>query len=139
MKKMQKRPLLAGLAAFIVMFVLGGVWNAVIMAGFYAANAPSNARAPQDQSFLWIGIGYLLLAAFMTFLYAQSFQNKPSAGESMQFGALFGLIATLPLYAILYAIWDISITHVIVDSLYHGVEAAIGALVLGAVMFTRKK
>lgn len=136
---MKKRPLLAGLAAFVVMFVMSGVWNAVIMVGFYAANAPANARAPEDQSMLWIGVGYALLVAFMTFLYAQSFKAKPAVAESIQFGSLFGLIATLPLYVILYAIWDISLTHVIVDSLYHAVEASIGAVVLGAVMFPRGK
>lgn len=135
---MKKRPLLAGLAAFVVMFVLGGLWNTVLMAGFYAANAPANARSPQEQSMLWLLIGYALLAAFLTFLYAQSFQAKPSTGESAQFGALFGLIATLPLYAILYAIWDISLAHIAVDSIYHAVEAAIGAIVLGAVMFRKK-
>lgn len=120
------------------MFILSGLWNTVIMAGFYAANAPANARPPQEQSMLWIAIGYALLAAFMTFLYAQSFQAKPSVGESMQFGSLFGFIATLPLYAILYAIWDFSLTHAIVDSVYHAVEAAIGAVVLGALMFRKK-
>jgi hypothetical protein len=136
---MKKRPLLAGLAAFVVMFLLGGLWNTVIMAGFYAANAPANARPPEEQSFLWIGVGYLLLAAFMTFLYAQSFQKKPSVEESVQFGSLFGLIATLPLYVILFAIWDFSLTHLAVDSLYHAVEASIGAVVLGVVMFPRSK
>lgn len=136
---MKKRPLLAGLAAFIVMFVLGGLWNTMIMAGFYAANAPINARPPQEQSIMWLAIGYALLAAFLTFLYAQSFQAKPSSAESLQFGTLFGLIATLPLYAILYAVWDFSLAHIAVDSVYHAVEAAIGALVLGAVMFPRKK
>lgn len=135
---MKKRPLLAGLAAFITMFVLGGLWNTVLMAGFYAANAPANARPLQEQSMLWIAIGYALLAAFMTFLYAQSYQAKPSIGESAQFGSLFGLIATLPLYAILYAIWDFSLAHIAVDSVYHAVEAAIGAIVLGAVMFRKK-
>ena len=73
----------------------------------------------------------------MTFLYTQSFTKRPAWGASFQFGGLFGLIATLPLYLILYAIWDFSLAHLLVDSVWHLVEQGVGAMVLGAVLFAR--
>lgn len=133
-----KRIVLAGLAAFVVMFVLGGLWNAVLMAGFYQRHAPSNARPPAETSLLFIVLGYALLVVFMTFLLAQSFKERPSMLESFQFGASFGVIATLPIYLILYSIWNISLTMLLVDSAWHLVQEGIGAIVLGLTMFPKR-
>ena len=133
-----KRIVLAGLAAFVVMFVLGGLWNAVLMAGFYARHAPGNARPPAETSLLFIVLGYVLLVVFMTFLLAQSFKARTSVLESFQFGSLFGVIATLPLYLILYSIWNISLTMLLVDAGWHLMQEGIGAVVLGLTMFPRR-
>jgi hypothetical protein len=46
------RVVLSGLAAFVTMFVAGGIWNAVLMASFYAERAPAIARPPEQQSML---------------------------------------------------------------------------------------
>jgi hypothetical protein len=132
-----RRVVLAGVISFLVMFILGGLWNAVIMAGFYADNAPANARPPDETSLTPILLGYGLLALFMTFLFAQSFRERPTIAESIQFGALFGIIATLPLYLILYSVWDISLSYLLVDSFWHLVEESIGAVVLGSIIFPR--
>lgn len=133
-----KRFLLSGFVAFVVMFILGGLWNAVLMAGFYERHAPSNVRRPEDTSLLFVIIGYMLLVAFMTFLFAQSFKARPSVLESFQFGALFGVIATLPIYLILYAIWNVSLTMMLVDAGWHLVQEGIGAVVLGRTLFSAK-
>lgn len=133
-----KRILLSGGAAFVVMFVLGGLWNAVLMTNFYERHAPANVRRPEDTSLLFVVIGYALLAAFMTFLFAQSFKRRPSALESFQFGALFGVIATLPVYLILYAIWNVSLTMMLVDSAWHLAQEGMGGLILGLTMFSAK-
>ncbi len=131
-----KRILLAGSAAFVVMFILGGLWNAVLMVHFYERHAPANARRPEEASLLFVVIGYVLLAAFMTFLFAQSFKQRPSVPESFQFGALFGVIATLPIYLILYAIWNVSLTLMLVDSAWHLVQEGVGGVILGLTMFS---
>ncbi|MGE0133403.1 MAG: DUF2177 family protein [Blastocatellales bacterium] len=133
-----KRILLGSIAAFVVMFILGGLWNAVLMTSFYERHAPSNARPPAETSLLFVVLGYVLLVAFMTFLLAQSFRTRPSVLESFQFGALFGVIATLPIYLILYAIWNVSLTMLLVDSGWHLVQEGIGAVVLGLTMFSPK-
>lgn len=126
---------LSGLACYIVIFVLGGAWNALAMPDFYAANAPASARAPEEQSLLAIALGYLAITVFMTFLFSQSFKSAPGAAAGFQFGALFGLIATLPLYLILYGVWDISLSYILVDSGWHLAEEGIGGIVLALTMY----
>lgn len=59
-----QRIILAAAAAFLTMFILGGMWNAVVMGGFYANQAPANARLPEEQSCLALLVGYLLLTFF---------------------------------------------------------------------------
>jgi hypothetical protein len=134
-----KRILLGSLAAFVVMFILGGLWNAVLMTSFYERHAPANARPPAETSLLFVVLGYVLLVAFMTFLFAQSFKTRPSVLESFQFGALFGVIATLPIYLILYAIWNVSLTMMLVVAGWHLVQEGIGALVLGLTIFPKRE
>lgn len=131
-----KRILLAGIAAFVVMFVLGGLWNAVLMTGFYEHHAPTNARPPAETSLLFVILGYVLLVVFMTFLFAQSFRQRPSVLASFQFGALFGIIATLPIYLILYAIWNVSLPMMLVDAGWHLVQEGVGGVILGLTMFS---
>ena len=80
-----------------------------------------------------------LLVALMAFLFAQSFKERPSLLASFQFGALFGVIATLPIYLILYAIWNISLTMLLVDSGWHLVQEGVGAVVLGWTIFPARK
>lgn len=131
------RILLSGLASVVAMFSAGGLWNAVLMSGFYASHAPGNARPPEAQSFLFLICGYLVLGAFMTFLFSQSFSTRPSVLEGLQFGALFGLIASLPLYLILHAIWDFQLSWVLVDSAWHMAEEGIGGITLALTMFPK--
>lgn len=133
------RVFLSGLAAFGVMFVSGGLWSAVLMTSFYAGHAPTNARAPEEQSMLFLLLAYALLASFMTFLFSQSFKERPPMAGGLQFGALFGVIATLPLYLILYAVWDFPLSHALVDSAWHLVEEGLGGATLALTMFPRAK
>jgi len=132
------RVVFSGLASFLTMFVAGGIWNAVVMKGYYSNHAPAIARAPEAQSMGWLLVAYLLLATFMTFLFSQSSRSRATAAEGFQFGALFGVIATLPLYLILFAVWDISLPFVLVDSGWHLVEEGLGGLVLALTLFRRQ-
>ncbi len=131
------RILLSGLLSVVAMFTAGGLWNAVLMTGFYASRAPGIARPPEAQSFLFLILGYVVLGAFMTFLFSQSFRSRPSVVEGFQFGALFGLIATLPLYLILHAIWDFQLSWALVDSAWHLFEEGLGGITLALTMFPK--
>ena len=132
------RLFLSGLASFVTMFVAGGIWNGVAMKGFYASHAPAISRPPEEQSLAWLLVAYALLATLMTFLFSQSFRSRATLVEGFQFGALFGVIAVLPLYLILFAVWDFPLQLVFVDSGWHLFEQGLGGIVLALTMFGRR-
>ena len=136
---MKKKITKAFITCFISMFVLGGIWNALIMEGFYISHSPSNLLAPEEFSLPFIALGYLVLTAIMTLIVVQNFDQNPKFVGGFMFGATFGLAATLPLYLILYGRWEISMAYILVDSAWHLVEQGIGGAVLCSIIYSKNK
>ncbi|WP_298760479.1 DUF2177 family protein [uncultured Psychroserpens sp.] len=134
-----KKNLLAFLISFIVMFILGGLWNAIIMNDFYINNSPTIVRPEEDFNLPIIALGYLILSAIMTLIVVKSFNENPKFIRGFIFGATFGLAATLPLYLILWGRWDFPLVYGLVDTLWHLMEQGIGAVVLCKVIYSNKK
>jgi hypothetical protein len=110
----------------LLMFALGGFWNSGLMGKYFAAHAPAIARPPAEVRLGFIVVAYGLLTALMAFLFLRSFPEKPGVLAGFQFGALFGLIMTLPAYLLIYAAWDVAIGALLVDALWHGFEQGVG-------------
>lgn len=130
-----KKTLIAFSACFISMFVLGGLWNGLIMSDFYVSNAPSIIRPPEEFNLAVIAVGYLALTAIMTFITVVNMSENPRFVGGFLFGATFGLAATLPLYLILYGRWDFSFTYAVVDTGWHFIEQGIGGWILTNLYF----
>ncbi|MBO6524955.1 MAG: hypothetical protein JJ971_14070 [Balneolaceae bacterium] len=124
------RAFLGFIGALVLMFSLGGIWNAVLMQDFYLAYSPTNILPPEDFSITSIALGYIVLTAIMTFIVVQNFNENPKFVGGFMFGGTFGLAATLPLYLILYGRWDISLTYILVDSAWHVFEQGLGGALL---------
>jgi hypothetical protein len=118
----------------LVMFTLGGLWNSVLLAKFFAGHAPIIARPPAEVRLGIIVAAYGLLTAFMAFLFTQSFPQKPGSLAGFQFGSLFGVIMTLPVYLLLYAVWNVSLSALLVDVLWHGLEQGVGGILMAALL-----
>ncbi len=121
--------------AFLVMFTLGGVWNALILEDFYISNSPAILRLPEGFNLGVIALGYFVLALIMGFISAVNMGENPKFVGGFLFGATFGLAATLPLYLILYGRWDFSLSYALVDTAWHFVEQGIGGVVLTSLYF----
>ena len=131
------RKLLFFVVPAVVMFLLGGLWNALLLHRIIPSHAPAIARTPADVKFGVILLAYLVLTAFMAFLFTQSFPQKPGSLAGFQFGSLFGVIMTLPVYLLIYAVWDVSLGALLVDALWHGVEQGAGGVVMAALLVPR--
>jgi hypothetical protein len=118
----------------VVMFILGGLWNSLLLPKFFASHAPAIARAPADVRLGMIMLAYVLLAGFMTFLFTQSFRQRPGTLAGFQFGSLFGVIMTLPVYLLLFAVWDVSVGPMLVDALWHGFEQGVGGVLMAVLL-----
>jgi hypothetical protein len=116
------------------MFALGGLWNSVILSRIFAGHAPVIARLPGDVRLGVIVAAYLLLTAFMAFLFTQSFHHKPGSLAGFQFGSLFGVIMTLPVYLLIFAVWDVALAPLLIDALWHGGEQGVGGVVMAALL-----
>lgn len=132
------RKIWSSAACFLTIFLLGGLWYAGLMGGIYALHAPVIARPPEDQSMALLVIGDALLAALMSRLFWLRFKGRPTIAEGARFGAFFGVIATLPLYLLLYAIWIVPLQWIVIDSAWHAIQEAAGGIVLTLTMFPRR-
>ncbi len=130
-----KAILIATVIAFIIMFTLGGVWNALILEDFYISNSPEILRPAEEFNLGIIALGYLILTLIMAFIVMVNMGENPQFVGGFMFGATFGLAATLPLYLILYGRWDFSLNYALVDTGWHFVEQGIGGFIMTAIYF----
>lgn len=134
-----KAILIALSISFVAMFTCGGVWNALIMEGFYISHSPEILRPASDFNLGVIALGYFILTLIMAFIVSVNMGENPKFIGGFMFGATFGLAATLPLYLILYGRWDFSLSYALVDTGWHFIEQGIGGFVLTAVYFKLHK
>lgn len=130
-----KAILIATAVAFVVMFTLGGVWNALILEDFYLNNSPEILRPETDFNLGLIALGYFVLTIIMAFIVMVNMGENPKFVGGFMFGATFGLAATLPLYLILFGRWDFSLNYALVDTAWHFVEQGVGGFILTALYF----
>lgn len=129
-----KKWFFAGLAGFVVMFLLSGLWYMVIMAGFYQTQGAAVNR--EQFNFLFIVLGYLVMAFLMSYIYPIGYKGGPPAKEGLRFGVLIGLLVWLSSNLILYGVYNVTLPVTLVDSIWHVVEEGIGGIVIAFVYGT---
>jgi hypothetical protein len=118
---------------FGAMFTLGGVWNSVLFAGYYTKHAPIITRPAVELKMSFLLAGYVVAVACMAFLFSQSFKARVGVLEGFQFGALFGLIMTLPAYLLMHAGWDVNLGILLADSAWQTFEKGLGGVVMALI------
>ena len=126
-----KKMLLALFAGFIVMFLLAGLWHAVIMEDFYKAHATSNTLAEPNMQF--IALGYFILALILAYIYPFGYKGGSPVIEGLKFGMVMGLLWIFPFSTVLFGIMESSGTLFAVDVVWHIVEEGIGGIAIGLV------
>ncbi len=129
-----RKLLIAALAAFVVMFLLGYLWHVVLMADFYQSNSGEVAVDRQTPMLFYIGLGYLSLSLVMAYIYPKGAEGDSHIMDGIKFGAIMGFLWIVPLSSVLYGATIItSKTLVFGDGLYHIVEGAIGGALIAMV------
>ena len=129
-----KKWFLAGLVGFVVMFILSGLWYMLIMDAFYREQAGALMR--EEYNFIFIVLGYLVMAFLMSFIYPIGYKGGSPAKEGLRFGVLIGLLVWLSSNLILYGAHNMTLSATLVDSGWHVVEEGIGGLVIALVYGT---
>ena len=131
-----KKFLWASVAGTVVMFLLSGLWHAVILKGFYAAQFGATAR-PEPVVFFSF-LGYLSLAVLMSLVFPAGYKGGSAVKVGFRFGLLMGLLSHLPFSLVFYAnTTSYTLNHVLTDSVWHIVEQGIGGIVI-ALIYARK-
>jgi uncharacterized membrane protein len=129
-----KKWFLAGLVGFVVMFILSGLWYMLIMDAFYREQVGALMR--EQYNFIFIVLGYLVMAFLMSYIYPIGYKGGSPAKEGLRFGVLIGLLVWLSSNLILYGAHNMTLSATLVDSGWHVVEEGIGGLVIALVYGT---
>ena len=122
---------LGALAAFVVGFLLSGLWHVLLMADFYESNAVGAMREPP--LFWAIGLGYLVVGLIMAYMYPKGYEGGSPIAEGLKFGAVIGLLWWFPTHLVLYGALDGPFSIVLVDGAWHLVEEGLAGIALGLV------
>ena len=117
------------LGAWILMFGLSGSWHSFIMADFYSSFLEEAART--EPNLVVVAVGYLTVVLLMAWMYPHGYSGGSPLAEGARFGAVMGLIWILPLSLVLAGLYDLSMTEVAIDSVWHVVEGTVGGSVIG--------
>ncbi len=117
--------------AFIVMFILGGLWHAVLMVDFYKELLTPESREPHQIQF--IASGVFLLALSMAYLYPKGYRGGSPIKEGLVFGVIMGLIWIIPHGLVMHGMTATSGKLLLVDGLWHLFEQGMGGIVIASV------
>lgn len=126
----------ATLAGFAVMFILSAIWYSGVMADYYeeAMAGVYNANAILDEpNLVFIAIGYLFYAFIMAYMFPIGYKGGSAVSEGLKFGAIIGVLITVPLTFINMGLLSASAGPALVDAIYQIVEKAIGGIVIAKV------
>lgn len=131
-----KSNLLATLAGFAVMFLLGyAIWG-VATADFFAGHTINNVMKDQPDM-LMIAISNLIAVFALSSIYGKWARGHHSAKEGFRFGAWIGVFAGLGLGLLWYATSDIfdmtgQLVNGVIEIVFYGIIGAVIALVYKA-------
>ena len=128
------RPILAVLISALAMFGLAGLFTGVLARSFIASNVDPSLLRPTPNLPL-IFLGYLLLAAVMTFLYrrfALPTSNPALAGFKM--GLLTSVAWLMPYSLVLFGVYRFPYLALPLDFAWAVVEQGIGGILVGLIL-----
>lgn len=131
-----KQNLLATLAGFAVMFLLGyAIWG-VATVDFYESHTLANImKDPPDM--LFIALGNLIAAFALSSLYGKWARGVHSFSEGFQFGAWIGIFVGLGMGLLWYGTSEIMdmtahLVEAVLDIAFYGIIGAVIAIVYKA-------
>src|SRR3989339_1867126 len=133
----KKKIIFAVFAAFVVMFVLSGLWHMVILGDFYTSNDVALART--EVNMLPVVLGVFILTFLMAVIYPSVYKGGSPLKEGFRFGAVIGIIWALPMQLVFHGIWNYPLSGVLVDSAWHIVEHGLGGIVIAYIFGTGKQ
>ena len=131
-----KKLVYAALAGFAVMFILSGIWYNAVMGDYYKDVMKDVYRADailDPPNMVFITLGILIYALIMAYMFPIGYKGGSAVSEGLKFGAVIGVLITVPMTFIKMGLMSASATPEILDAIYQIVEKSIGGIVIAMV------
>lgn len=131
-----KQNLLATLAGFVVMFLLGyAIWGFATVDFFEAHTITNVMKDPPSMAF--IALGNLIGVFALSSLYGKWARGVHSAGQGFEFGAWIGIFVGLGMGLLWYGtseLMDLTahVVEAVIDLIFYGIIGVVIALVYKA-------
>ena len=126
-----KRLVLAWLAGFVTMMVLGGLFHQVLAKDILME--PLARFDPKMPGPGHIAVMVLVVTLIMAYWFPKGYQGGHPAVEGFRFGALVGVILALPLNVVFMGLFDLPPTAAFFDVPWHLIEQGVTGAVIGMV------
>ena len=126
----------ATLAGFAVMFILSGIWYNALMGKYYDEAMKGVYKAStilEEPNMVFITLGILIYAFIMAYMFPIGYKGGSAVSEGLKFGAIIGVLITVPMTFIHMGLMSVSAGPALVDAIYQIVEKAIGGIVIAKV------
>jgi len=115
----------AGFVSAFVMWIVAGIAHEVIFERFFADQTHESHKGPAA-----IFVAYCILALLMTYFYSIFPRRQKWLIDGVIFGAIIGVLWVFPHGLALAAAHSKSISHEILNGMWHILEQSIGGLVI---------
>ncbi len=126
------RSLIATVAAAVAMFMLSGIWNMIVIAGFLEAAIDPEWLRPAPRLSL-IFMGYLCLGAAMAFLFPRFAPDISPPRRTIAFAAFVAFIWIAPYSLVLHGVYRFPWEGIIIDPLWALIEQGAGAWIVASI------
>jgi len=124
---MKLKPLLTcTFASALTMWVIAGLAHEVVFARFFSDAAQQSHKGP-----FIILIAYCILGFLMSYLFFNFKKSDRYLFDGIKFGAIIGILWVFPHGLAMAAAHGESISHEVLNGLWHVFEQAMGGLVIG--------
>jgi hypothetical protein len=130
-----KKLLLATLAAFVIMFAVGGLTHLVIFKDWFINHTGIAGSLNRPAMLMQYSIIALLLLAFiMSYLYPKGVEGSNKIMQGLKFGLIISVLWFLPCNLIEYSMTTVlSLKAVLMNVVLHAIEQGLGGIVIALV------
>ena len=130
-----KKFIMAALAGGVTLFVLGGIFYAILLADFFNSAAGDSVGTYRQEPIFWaILVGELCAAALVTLIFGRWASISTFAGGAKA-GAIFGVLLSLSFGLTMYGTTTLmSMAAVLVDPIVNLIRYVVAGGVIGWVL-----
>lgn len=123
--------LIPALAGFLVMAFLAWIWHGPLMGDYYdSLLGPATREEPITEA---VAAGYALLSVLMVWMYAKQERAGDPWADGVRFGALIGVLWSVPLQFVLFGTTSRPFAPIVIDAAWHLVEQGAGGLTIALI------